>query len=254
MPTNIFDTHAHYDDEAFDEDRKELLLYMRQNGVTGIINCGTTAANSKISAEYAESYDFIRAAAGIHPHYAAQATEEDFAAVESLLSRPRVVAVGEMGLDYHYDYSPREAQLRVAERLIEMAARHGKPIIFHDREAHEDTLELLKKHRPRGVLHCFSGSVEMAAEILKLGMYIGLGGAVTFKNAKTPPLVAAFVPEDRLLLETDAPYMTPEPFRGKRCDSLHINLTAEKIAVIRGVGVQELLDMTAENAKKMFLG
>ena len=164
----------------------------------------------------------------------------------------KVVAVGEIGLDYHYDFSPRERQIEVFEKQIILANELGLPIIVHDRESHEDTMNLLKKHRPKGVVHCFSGSVEMAKEVVKLGMYIGLGGAVTFKNARKPIEVAEYLPIDYLLLETDAPYMTPVPFRGQRCDSAHIAYTAEKIAEVKGMDTQELIDKCNENAKRLF--
>lgn len=163
-----------------------------------------------------------------------------------------MVAIGEIGLDYHYERDSREKQLEVFEKQLVLANELSLPVIVHDREAHEDTLNLLKKHRPHGVVHCFSGSVETAKEIIKLGMYIGLGGAVTFKNAVKPAEVAAFVPKDRLLLETDAPYMSPVPYRGKRCTSLLIPYTAEKIAAVRGEAVEELLFETDKNARTLF--
>ena len=167
-------------------------------------------------------------------------------------SHDKVVAVGEIGLDYFYDFSPRERQIEVFRYQIELANKLGLPVIIHDREAHEDTLNILKELRPKGVVHCFSGSAEMAKETIRLGLYIGLGGAVTFKNARKPLEVAEYVPLDRLLLETDAPYMTPVPFRGKRCDSAHIAYTAEKIAEVKDMDVQELIDICNENAKKLF--
>ena len=169
-----------------------------------------------------------------------------------LYKNNKVVAVGEVGLDYHYDFSPRERQLEIFERQLILANKLDLPVIVHDREAHEDTMRLLIKHKPRGVVHCFSGSAEMAREIVKLGMYIGIGGAVTFKNAKKPVEVVEYLPLDRLLLETDAPYMTPVPFRGQRCDSAHIAYTAEKIAEIKGIDVQKLIDICNENAKRLF--
>ena len=192
------------------------------------------------------------AAVGVHAHEAEEATEEDLQKIAELYSNEKVVAVGEIGLDYHYDFSPRERQIEVFERQIQLAKELDLPIIVHDREAHEDTMKLLKKYKPKGVVHCFSGSAESAKEIVKLGMYIGIGGAVTFKNAKKPVEVVEYLPLDRLLLETDAPYMTPVPFRGTRCDSAHIAYTAEKIAQIKGVDVQELIDICNANAKRLF--
>ena len=164
-----------------------------------------------------------------------------------------MVALGEIGLDYHYDdMAPKEVQRNLFERQLLLAKRKGLPVLVHDRDAHGDTLDLLRRHRPFGVVHCFSGSVEMMREVVALGMYVGLGGAVTFKNARVPLEVARAVPLERLLLETDAPYMAPVPFRGKRCDSTMIAFTAEKIAELRAVPVQELLDATCENAKRFF--
>lgn len=252
MLNNIFDTHTHYDDSRFDEDRDELISSLNQKGVSQVVNCGCDLNSSLSTVKLSEKYDFIYAAVGVHAHEANDATEEDFCQIEKLYSHKRVVAVGEIGLDYHYDFSPRERQLEVFERQLILANRLGLPVIVHDREAHEDTMRLLKKHRPKGVVHCFSGSAEMAKEIIKLGMYIGIGGAVTFKNAKKPVEVVEMLPLDRLLLETDAPYMTPVPFRGTRCDSSHIAYTAQKIAEIRNTDTQQLIDICNKNAKNLF--
>lgn len=248
----IFDSHAHYDDEKFDGDRDELLGSMKDSGVCGIINCGCDIKSSHFSLKLSEKYDFIYAAVGIHPHEAADAPDRYLEEIKTLAFCEKAVAIGEIGLDYHYDFSPREVQLKVFEEQILLARELSLPVIVHDREAHADTLELLRKHRPAGVVHCFSGSAEMATEVLKLGMYIGLGGAVTFKNAKKPVEVARIVPEERLLLETDAPYMTPVPFRGKRCDSAHIALTAGTIAEIRNVERDDLIKKCAENVRTLF--
>lgn len=252
MYSNIFDTHAHYDDSRFDEDRDVLLGSLKEKGVSHVVNCGCDLKSSLSTLALAEKYNFVYAAIGVHSHEAEEATESDLEEIERLYQNERVVAVGEIGLDYHYDFSPRERQLEVFERQLILANRLELPVIVHDREAHEDTMNLLKKHRPKGVVHCFSGSAEMAKEIVKLGMYIGIGGAVTFKNAKKPVEVVEYLPLDRLLLETDAPYMTPVPFRGQRCDSGHIAYTAERIAEIKGIDVQELIDTCNENAKRLF--
>ena len=252
MYSNIFDTHAHYDDSRFDEDRDELITSLSEKGVSHIVNCGCDLKSSLSTLSLAQKYDFIYAAVGVHAHEAEEATEEDMSEIEKLYGDKKVVAVGEIGLDYHYDFSPRERQLEIFERQLILANKLNLPVIVHDREAHEDTMNLLKKYKPKGVVHCFSGSAEMAKEIVKLGMYIGIGGAVTFKNAKKPVEVVEYLPLDRLLLETDAPYMTPVPFRGQRCDSSHIAYTAEKIAEIKGIDVQELIDLCNENAKKLF--
>lgn len=252
MYSNIFDTHAHYDDSRFDEDRSFLLSSLEKKGVSSIINCGCNLKSSLTTLSLAEKYAFIYAAVGVHAHEAQEATENDLAEIEKLYKNSKVVAVGEIGLDYHYDFSPRERQLEIFERQLILANKLNLPVIVHDREAHEDTLNLLKRHKPKGVVHCFSGSVKMAKEIVKLGMYIGIGGAVTFKNAKKPVEVTEYLPLDRLLLETDAPYMTPVPFRGQRCDSGHIAYTAEKIAEIKSIDVQQLIDICNKNAKALF--
>jgi len=250
---NIFDSHAHYDDEQFNEDRNELLSSFPGEGVCGCITCGTNTKNSLSVINLSEKYPFIYAAVGLHPLDIED--EENGNYIEffrSLSSGKKVVAIGEIGLDYHYDTAPREKQIEVLEKQIELANELQLPVIIHDRESHEDILNILKKYKPRGVVHCFSGSVEMMREVVKLGMFIGLGGAVTFKNAKKPVEVAREVPSDRLLIETDAPYMTPVPFRGKRNTSLLIPFTAEKIAEVRNISAQEILNLTSENAKKLF--
>lgn len=252
MYSNIFDSHAHYDDSRFDEDRDELLCSIKDEGVSYVVNCGCDLRTCLKTLEISEKHDFLYAALGVHPHEAEETTEEDLAEIRKLYCNKKVVAVGEIGLDYHYDFSPREIQKEVFEKQLILANELDLPVIVHDRESHEDTMNLLKKHRPKGVVHCFSGSVEMAKEIVKLGMYIGLGGAVTFKNAKKPIEVAEYIPLEYLLLETDAPYMTPVPHRGERCHSGHIALTAEKIAEVKGMDTQELIDRCNENAKRLF--
>ena len=252
MYKNIFDTHAHYEDEQFDCDRDELLSSFPENGISGVVTCGTDIITSEKSIALAEKYPFIYAAVGFHALNLDSLTADWCVDIKKLAAQKKVVAIGEIGLDYHYERDSREKQLEVFEKQLVLANELSLPVIVHDREAHEDTLNLLKKHRPRGVVHCFSGSVETAKEIIKLGMYIGLGGAVTFKNAVKPAEVAAFVPKDRLLLETDAPYMSPVPYRGKRCTSLLIPYTAEKIAAVRGEAVEELLFETDKNARTLF--
>lgn len=254
MMENIFDSHAHYDDPAFDPDRDELLASLPGAGVCGIISCGTDVATSCYNLELAHRYNYIWAAAGFHPEAADRIFEDDFVRLRELLADKKCVAVGELGLDYHYeDGAPREVQLSVLERQLQLANKLDMPVIFHDRDAHADTLEILKKYRPKGVVHCFSGSVEMAREIVGLGMYIGLGGAVTFKNARKPVAVAQYVPADRLLIETDCPYMTPVPFRGKRNDSALIAHTAQKLAEIRGCTPGQILLEARQNAERLFL-
>lgn len=252
MYSGIFDTHAHYDDEKFDDDRAQVLSSLKDGGVCGVVDCGCDLSSSLKAIELSDKYGFVYAAVGIHPHETAEAGANDFDEIKKLFSKEKVVAVGEIGLDYHYDFSPREVQLTFFERQIILSKELDLPIIVHDREAHEDTMNLLKKYKPKGVVHCFSGSAEMAKEVLKLGMYIGLGGAVTFKNARKPLEVAAIIPDDRLLLETDCPYMAPVPFRGSRCDSTMIVYTAQKLAEERGCEVQSLIDKCRVNAKELF--
>ena len=248
----IFETHAHYDDDRFNDDRDAVIASLPLNGIEKVINVGASIESTKSTLRLAEKYDFIYAAVGVHPSDIGDLNEETLEWLDMAAKHEKVVAVGEIGLDYHYDFSPRERQIEIFERQLILANKLNLPVIVHDREAHEDTMNLLKKHRPKGVVHCFSGSAEMAKEIVKLGMYIGIGGAVTFKNAKNLPEVIKNTPLDKLLLETDAPYMTPVPYRGKRCDSAHIAYTAEKIAEVKGMDVQELIDICNDNAKKLF--
>lgn len=253
MYSGIFDTHAHYDDERFNEDRAQVLSFIKENGVCGVIDCGCDFKSSLSAIDLAEKYDYIYAAIGVHPSEAEEATDNDFEQLKKLYNHDKVVAVGEIGLDYHYDFSSKERQLEIFEQQLILANELDLPVIVHDREAHEDTLNLLKKYKPKGVVHCFSGSIETAKQVIDLGMYIGLGGAVTFKNAKKPVEVAKYVPSDRLLLETDCPYMTPVPFRGKRCDSSLIPYSAAVIAGVRGDDVQALIDTCRENAIRLFM-
>lgn len=249
----IFDSHAHYDDAAFDPDREKVLSSLLENGVCGVINCGSDLASSRASVELAASRPFIYAAVGIHPECAKDAPADAVGKLEKLLREKKVVAVGEIGLDYHFrENAPREAQRALFARQIRLALDHRLPVVVHDREAHNDTMNLLRRLNPAGVVHCFSGSVEMAKEVLRLGMYIGIGGSVTFKNARVPVEVARMVPEDRLLMETDCPYMAPVPFRGKRNDSTLIAYTAAKVAEIRGTTVDEILRVTRKNAETLF--
>jgi len=249
----IFDSHAHYDDRAFDGDREAVLSTLPGAGVCGVINCGVDILSSQKALALAAQYPFLWAAVGIHGQEAGRAKPGDLNRLLPLLEEPRAVALGEIGLDYHYDDgAPREAQRELLERQLQIAVERDIPVILHDREAHEDMWKLLQRYKPRGVMHCFSGSVEMARDLVGIGMYIGLGGAVTFKNARRPIEVAAWLPEDRLLIETDAPYMTPAPFRGKRNSSALIPYTAEKIAQVRGMTPEQVLRMTRENAERLF--
>ncbi len=252
MINGIFDSHAHYDDRAFDEDRQSLLKSLPQKGIVAVVNCASDLNTSGASLSLTEYFDFIYAACGIHPHEAKSAPVGFADILKNYLEKDKCVAVGEIGLDYHYDFSPRDVQINVFEKQLALAKEFDMPVIVHDREAHEDTLNLLKKYKPKGVVHCFSGSVEMAKEIIKIGMYIGLGGAVTFKNAKKPCEVAAIIPDERLLIETDCPYMTPVPHRGERNSSDYIPFTAAKLAEIRSTDAQSIADITRRNACELF--
>ncbi|HJB68995.1 MAG TPA: TatD family hydrolase [Candidatus Fournierella excrementigallinarum] len=262
MAGPIFDSHAHYQSRQFDGDRAALLQSLPAAGVAGVVECATDFATSKGALELAAAWPFVWAALGIHPE---SLIEEDastntqfsgdwkaeLAAIAPLLSEKKAVAVGEIGLDYHWPV-PKDAQLELFEAQIRLALELGKPVIVHDREAHADTYALLKKYRPKGVLHCFSGSAEDAAWLTAQGLYIGFGGAATFKGAKRAVKAAAAVPADKLLLETDCPYMAPEPCRGRRCDSSLIAHTAAFLAGVRGETPEQLLETACQNARALF--
>lgn len=249
----IFDSHAHYDDQRFEEDRAELLPRIHREGVEYIMTIGADLQSSRAACRIAEQYDFIYFAAGIHPEQAAEAPEDYLQALRRLAAHPKCRAIGEIGLDYYWaENPPKERQLALFEEQLMLARELELPVIIHDREAHADTMALLRKYRPRGVLHCFSGSAEMAGEVAALGMYIGFTGAITFKNARKAPQAAAAVPDDLLLIETDCPYMAPEPYRGKRCDSSMLPRVAERLAEIRGGSAEEIVQMTCRNARRLF--
>ena len=252
MYKNIFDSHAHYTDKAFNEDREIMLGSLKESGVCGIINCGADIESSVSSVDLASKYDYIYAACGIHPEEADKTPENYIDILRDLAKNEKCVAIGEIGLDYYWRQDTKDLQKELFEKQILLSKELDLPIIVHDREAHGDTMEILKKHRPKGVLHCFSGSPETATEVLKLGMYIGLGGALTFKNARKAVEVAQMLPLDRLLLETDCPYMAPVPMRGKRNNSGYIPFIAEKVAEIKGIDPQSVLDVTMENTKRLF--
>ena len=252
MYNNIFDSHAHYTDKAFNEDRGIMLGSLKESGVCGIINCGADIESSVSSVDLASKYDYIYAACGIHPEEADKTPENYIDILRDLAKNEKCVAIGEIGLDYYWRQDTKDLQKELFEKQILLSKELDLPIIVHDREAHGDTMEILKKHRPKGVLHCFSGSPETATEVLKLGMYIGLGGALTFKNARKAVEVAQMLPLDRLLLETDCPYMAPVPMRGKRNNSGYIPFIAEKVAEIKGIDPQSVLDVTMENTKRLF--
>ena len=253
MITNIFDSHAHYDDEAFDDDRDELLKSMQENGVSFIMNVAYDLKSTLAAEKLSQQYDFIYAAAGVHPENAEGYDENvENEIIRSIKENPKTKALGEIGLDYHYPEPDREIQIKVFERQLQIANELDVPVIIHSRDATEDTMTLLRKYKPQGILHCYSGSAETAKEVIKLGMYIGFTGVITFKNARKAVESAEIVPLDKLLVETDCPYMAPVPFRGKRCDSTMLQSTVAKLAEIKNVSPQELSDTTNSNAKRIF--
>lgn len=245
----IFDTHAHYDDSAFDEDRAALLNEIHSYGVCGIINCAYNKASVESTLALTCEYPFFYAAIGLHPEED-EPLDIDF--FRQKAQDPRCVAIGEIGLDYHWDSVPRDIQKENFTAQIALANELNLPVIVHDREAHSDTLEILKKTNPKGVMHCFSGSAETAKEVVKMGMYLGFGGALTFKNARRAVEAAEVTPIERILLETDAPYMSPVPLRGKRCNSAMIYYVAERIAQIKCMTIQDVLSATRNNVKELF--
>jgi len=232
---DIFDTHAHYDDVSYDEDRDEILLAMPKNNVKYIINQGIDIKTSKFAVSLSEKYPYIYAAVGIHPEDVDK--NEDINEIKKLASHKKVVAIGEIGLDYHYDNTNKELQQKYFKEQLYLANELNLPVVVHDRDAHKDILDTLKsiKIKNTGVVHCFSGSVEMAKELLKLGYYLGFDGPITFKNAKTAIEVLQYIPLDRILIETDAPYLTPAPFRGKRNNSMYLTHVLNKIAEIKSI-------------------
>ncbi|MDD2402144.1 MAG: TatD family hydrolase [Clostridia bacterium] len=251
----FFDTHAHLDDEQFTEDRVDVISRLREAGVELVINVGCNMQSSLKSVEITKEYDFIYGAVGIHPHDASDLNEESLGQLRELAREPRIVAVGEIGLDYYYDYSPRELQKKCFREMIGMAKELKLPIIIHDRDAHEDTLKIVKEEKANevgGVFHCYSGSWEMAKEVMKLGFYMAIGGAVTFKNAKKVVEVAQEIPLDHLLIETDCPYLAPVPYRGKRNEPAYVSKVAERIAEIKGISIEEVAKATLENGKRLF--
>ena len=250
----IFDTHAHYDSGAFNADREELLASLPAAGVALVVNPGCDLPSSREAVAIAERYPHVYAAAGIHPSDCGGCGEEEFAALEELCRHEKVVAVGEIGLDYYWqDNPPREFQQAVFRRQIELALKLDLPIIVHDREAHGDSLAIVREYPAlRGVFHCFSGSPEMAEELVKRGWYLGVDGPITYKNARRAPEVAAVIPLERIVVETDAPYLTPEPFRGKRNDSRYLPYVIEKMAKWKGVTAEELTEIAFANGKRLF--
>jgi len=250
----IFDTHAHYDSSAFKTDRDEVLCALPEGGVELVVDCGCDVESSKAVIGLAEAYPHVYAAVGIHPGDCEGAGEQEFEAIRALANHDKVVAIGEIGLDYYWqDNPPREFQEMVFRRQIELALELDLPVIIHDREAHGDSLRVVLDYPSlRGVFHCFSGSPEMAQELLKRGWYLGFDGPITYKNAKRAPEVVEVTPLDRIVVETDAPYLTPVPYRGKRNDSRYLTHVIEKLAEWKGVSPEEMERISFENGKRLF--
>ena len=250
----IFDTHAHYYKEDFGGELEQLLADLPSKGVGRVLAIGCDITSSEEEIELAARYDYIYATAGIHPENAAGVSACWEAELERLLKRDKVVALGEIGLDYHYPEPPRDVQREVFVKQLEIAKRLDIPVVIHSRDATAETLDILKQYKPRGAVHCFSGSAETAREVVKLGMYIGFTGVLTFKNAKKARAACEAVPIDRLLLETDCPYMAPVPHRGERCDSSMIKFTAAAMAEIKGVSAEEMTEIARKNGERLFFG
>ncbi len=252
----IFDAHAHFDDEAFDSDRDTVIKTLKQSRVGYVVNAGCDIKSSKKSTELAKKYDVIYSAVGVHPENAYEMKDSDFDELKKLCADKKTVAIGEIGLDYHYDYDEKqkEAQKRRFYEQILFANENNLPFVVHERDAFFDCLNTLKNagKELNGLMHCFSGNKETLKLVLNLGMSVSLGGVVTFKNAKNAVEVAKYVPNDRLLIETDSPYLTPEPYRGKRNSSHYIYHTAKRIADIRECDAEDIIEMTTKNAKRFY--
>lgn len=253
----IFESHAHYDDEAFNEDRETLLTSMQENGIGTIINVGASIASTQSTIALTQQYPFLYGAAGVHPSETAELDEDKLCWLEQQCRREKIVAVGEIGLDYHWPEPDRALQKYWFEKQLELAARVNLPLIIHSREAAKDTLDIMKAHHTqdsRGVIHCFSYTKEIAQEYIAMGYYIGIGGVITFSNARKLKEAAAAIPIERILLETDCPYLAPVPNRGKRNSSLNLLYVAQEIAQIKGISREEVVSITCENAQRLFLG
>ncbi|MGN0382562.1 MAG: TatD family hydrolase [Suilimivivens sp.] len=251
----IFDTHAHYDDEAFDEDREELLWKMKEQGVEFIVNVGASITSTKKTIELVQRYPFLYGAVGIHPSETEELKEEDMLWLKKASVQKDIVAIGEIGLDYYWPEPDREIQKKWFIRQLALASEVKLPVIIHSRDAAEDTLEILKewdKDKTGGVIHCFSYSKEIAREYLSMGYYFGIGGVLTFKNARKLVEAVEIIPMEKILLETDCPYLAPEPYRGKRNQSGYIDFVAEKLAKLKGITKEEVLRITSDNAKNFY--
>ena len=248
-----FDTHAHYCDKRFNKDRYELLGSMTDAGVSLILNAGSDLISSKFSIDLADKFSFIYASVGIHPHDASSMNDDSILDLEDMLAHPKAVAVGEIGLDYHYNFSPRDVQRERFKEQLELARVLEKPVIIHERESLRDTLDIVRDFSDLvGVFHCFSGSWETAKIVLDLGWYLSFTGVITFKNTRRALEVLEKMPADRIMLETDCPYLAPEPKRGRRNSSLYLPYIAEKVAEVRGMSLEEVAALTMENGKRFF--
>lgn len=252
MYNNIFDTHSHYDDDQFDNDRFSLLSSLKEKGVDKVVSCGCDIKSSRVNQMLSQKFDNYYFAAGFHPENLESFDISNLDEIKKIAQDEKCLAIGEIGLDYHWMSSTKEKQIEFFKQQILLAKELDMPVIVHDREAHGDTLDILKELKPKGVLHCFSGSKEMAKEIIKIGMYIGLNGVVTFKNARKSLEVVKEIPLDRLVLETDCPYLAPEPHRGKRNDSSYIPFIAKRIGEVLQMDAQEILDITNQNAHRLY--
>lgn len=253
----IFESHAHYDDKAFDMDRDSLLMQLKDSGFSHVINIASDLDSVDTTYALTKQYEHVYAAIGIHPSEIEELNENTFQHVREIAMKPKVLAIGEIGLDYHYDDPDKELQKDWFERQLELARELKKPVVIHSREACEDTIKILKSSTAKGipgVMHCYSYTVETARELLKLGYYFGIGGVITFSNAKKLVEALEEIPLDRILLETDCPYLAPTPHRGERNSSLYLPLVAEKIAAIKGVPYYKVLEQTHKNGRKLFFG
>ena len=250
----LFDSHAHYNDEKFEEDREEILKEIYKSGVTKLVNAGYSLESSKSAIQIANSHDFIYSAVGISPNDIVDYKKEDLKEIENLAKSPKVVAIGEIGLDYYWNKENKDLQKEVFISQIEIANKLNLPIVIHTREAVYDTLEILKNNNcnKKGIFHCCPFNVDLVREGLKLGFYISFAGPTTFKNSKNAPEIIKMVPLDKMLIETDSPYLSPEPFRGKRNDSRNVKYIAQKIAEVKQIPLEEVAKATYNNAEKIF--
>lgn len=251
----IFESHAHYDDEAFDEDREELLTSLREHGIDKVVNVGASLDSCKITLQLMKQYPFIYGAMGVHPSETGTLDEENFMWLREQCAVDKVVAVGEIGLDYHWQEPEVQVQKLWFERQMELAREVKLPVIIHSREAAKDTLDMMQALNAGeigGVVHCFSYTKETARECLEMGFYFGIGGVITFQNAKKLKEAVEYIPIENILLETDSPYLAPEPYRGKRNSSLNLPYVAREIAAIKGMTYEEVVEVTERNAQRLF--